>query len=154
MKRLVIDLALIALVAGLFWGHGVAWGQSEKSRNPLPLGPFVGNWVFHDGNLSVDRAGHGSASFRSFVDCTPSIQTACDHFKGNFIYNGGFIKFTLGKVAGKTAKGSITDSAYSWAVFTPITITLNSAKDILTIRSVVGPTAACGARAAPGACGA
>lgn len=155
MKRLLIDLALIALTISLMWDYSTAWGQRIDSRNALAFVPFAGTWTFHDGGLSIDRSGHGTESFRTFVNCTATIQTACDKFQGNIIYNGGFTQFTLKKVVRNRATGAITNSAYSWAMFTAIAIIFNPAKDSLTIRTVTGgPIIACGKKAVPGTCGA
>jgi hypothetical protein len=154
MKRFAIDVAVIVLAISLSWGYSTAWSHPASARHSLALLRFVGNWTFHDGRLAVNRQGRGSESFRTFVDCTATIQTACDKFQGNFIYNGGFVTFTLNKIGGNQATGQIDNSAYSWAVFTPITLIFNPAKDTLRIRSLLGASLACGPKAPPGMCGA
>jgi hypothetical protein len=154
MKHFAIDVAIIVLALSLSWASTTAWSHPSLAGSSRALAPFVGAWTFHDGRLSVNRRGRGSESFRTFVDCTATIQTACDKFQGNVIYNGGFVTFTLTKIVGNRAKGQITDSAYSWTVFTPITLVFNPAKDTLSIRSVLGIRLACGPRATPGLCGA
>jgi hypothetical protein len=154
MKRIAIDVAVISLAISLSWAYTTGWTHPLVKRSSLAYAPFVGHWTFHDGGLSVNPRGHGSETFRTFINCTATIQTACDKFQGNFIYNGGFVTFTLEKVVGNQAKGQINDSAYSWAVFSSVTLAFNPAKDTVRIRSALGSWLACGPRATPGSCGA
>jgi hypothetical protein len=138
-------------------------GADLATRLPLtahsaaaPFSRFAGSWPTHGGGVFIGARGNGSYQLRTYLNCTQTILTDCDRFKGNFIYPGGFGRFTLNRVAGNTAYGTITDSSTSWEINTPISFRL-TAKDVLIARGpsdLLGQRHFCGPHAPPGSCGA
>jgi hypothetical protein len=117
--------------------------------------PFSGSWTTHSGRLVIGPSGQGRIIFRTYQNCTATIVTACDKFRGNFIYDGGFVTFTLKRVVANRATGEVNNSSFSWAVFTTITVILHRARDTVNVRNVIGfPVPFCGPTASPGTCGA
>ncbi|HEX8917611.1 MAG TPA: hypothetical protein VF898_03840 [Chloroflexota bacterium] len=153
MIRFVIGLVTGILLVSLGWGLSPARGSSIT---PSPaFAAFSGTWTTHSGVLIVHPNGQGRIIFRTYRQCNGTIVTACDQWRGNLIYDGGFVKFTLKRVAGNTATGEVSNSAYSWATFTTIAVVLNRRKDTVNIRNAIRFQAPfCGPRAAPGTCGA
>jgi hypothetical protein len=138
----VLSLVLVAV-------HPAVFAQPASS----PYGQFTGFWSHHGGDIVVNANGTGVDHYRTYNNCTATILTACDMFSKNVIYPGGFTQFTLYKVSGVTALGTVTNSAQSWMVGTPIRITRQK-NDTIAFRTVSGTTFGCGARAPAGYCGA
>lgn len=143
-------------LGGILLGILIVLGWQGIPANGQPAPPysrFAGTWVHHGGIIHISANGSGSDTFRTYINCTSRIQTACDRFIGNSIYNGGYLRFRLTKIAGNTATGSVTGSAFSWQLQTPVRVTLRS-NDTITLKVPGLSEAGCGPHAPNGACGA
>lgn len=150
MTRILFGAAVGAALAATWFGLG---GQVSASHSPAAYGQFAGNWSLHGGNLYISPGGLGNLHFRTYINCGPNRQTACDRFVKNEIYDGGFIHFTLQRVQGSRATGFITNSSASYQVDLPISVTRKGNDTVFF--STPGQTGrACGPQAPPGFCGA
>ncbi|HEX6509108.1 MAG TPA: hypothetical protein VF221_15880 [Chloroflexota bacterium] len=149
--RTLTTLAIVLLMADLFTRLPVA-AHSQTA----PFARFAGSWSTHGGVLQIGPRGRGHYQMRTYVNCTATILTDCDRFKGQIIYDGGFATFTLTRVAGNTAFGKITNSSTSWEINTPLSFRLTT-KDALVgggASDLVNGRRFCGPRAPVGFCGA
>lgn len=152
MRRHVLTGIAIALVAADLLIRLSIPAHSQSA----PYGRFAGSWPTHGGVLWIGPRGNGYYHMRTYVDCSATILTDCDKFKGNFIYPGGFATFSLTRVSGNVTSGAITNSSTSWEIATKISFTLRS-NDVLIARGasdLLNGRPFCGPRAPAGACGA
>lgn len=112
---------------GVLLGLGLASGALVRARSENSSGPFsqfAGDWYHHGSLVRIDAQGHGSERFRTYQQCTQTIQTACDYWAGSNIYTGGYIAFSLSKLSGNVASGYVSNSSYSWQIETQVTMTM------------------------------
>lgn len=57
----------------------------------VPAG-FVGTWTGHDRSLAITANGAVHLTFRTFIDCSPTVTTNCDRIVGNRMYDGGQVR--------------------------------------------------------------
>lgn len=138
----VLSLILVA-------AHPAVFAQPSSA----PYGQFTGLWSHHGGDIVINAAGTGIDHYRTYNNCTATILTACDMFSKNLIYPGGFTRFSVYRVSGSKAFGTVTDSDMSWMVGTGITIT-RQRNDSIALHTVSGTTLGCGPNAPAGYCGA
>lgn len=125
----------------------IAGATSEK------YGQFTGAWSHHDGRISVQANGYGVDHFRTFVQCTANVTTNCDEWKGNVIYAGGFTAFTLNRVVGNKAYGSVYNASASWLVGVKVTLVRHT-NDTVTLLAPSGSETGCDSKASAESCGA
>jgi hypothetical protein len=148
-RTLVITLALA--VAFLVGRESV--GHEAAAQRAPAFARFAFSGYHHDGLLVIDANGHGIEQYRPYINCTATILTACDKILGNKIFTGGFVRFTLKRIVGNKAYGTIEDSSLSWEVGATVTAVLKS-NDTMTIYTPGTSYANCGPRAPAGYCGA
>lgn len=156
MGRRVSLLCVVMLTAGMIIGRAsVALPASARASTgaPSPFARFAGSWLHHGGLLYVSGDGKGVHRFRTYVNCTTNRLTACDKFLGSAIYDGGYVAFSLTRVSGNRATGTITVSSFSWQIGQPFTLVLKP-NDTMQVREPGYPATVCGSRAPAGACGA
>jgi hypothetical protein len=155
MKRTLTASAIVVIVSFLFLSNAIARSSVHSSPRSRSFASFAGKWETHRGLLQIDRLGNGRWQYRTYLQCTSKIVTDCDYWKGNLIYDGGFMTFKLTKVNGNTARGQITNSGYSYEVLTLVVVTLDRLHDSLHLHYVDGfAVPFCGPRAPNGLCGA
>jgi hypothetical protein len=154
-RRLVLLAVVLATALGYAVGRGTAPGLPAHAARPpaVPFAGFAGTWFTHGGVMHVGAGGKGFLQVRTYVNCNQNRLTNCDTIIGNVIYSGGFVTFTLNRLEGNVARGTITNSSTSWQFQTPLSLRRNPND---TIR-VSGPRLAlrfCGPHAPTSACGA
>lgn len=150
MTRIVIGAMLGAALVAAWFGLG---GQASAHHSQTSYAQVAGNWSLHGGSLYISPAGIGNLHFRTYVNCRPNLQTACDRIIKNGIYPGGFIHFTLQSAQGSKATGIITNSSASYQVDLTISVT-RKGNDTVSFSTPGQSGRACGPHAPPGYCGA
>lgn len=149
--------AVLALLAGIAIGQvsGTTLRGFAAVPQSSPYSLFAGRWFVHGGVMTVQPSGHAVFRYRTYVNCTSTRLTACDKFVSSTIYPGGFAKFSLGRATGSQARGTVSNSAYSWQVGTAVTLVFHPKKDTVALKLAgTGTTTLCGPHAPPATCGA
>jgi hypothetical protein len=148
---------VLALLAGIAIGQvsGTTLRGFAAVPHSSPYSLFVGRWFVHGGVMTVAPSGRAAFRYRTYVNCTSTRRTACDNFVSSTIYPGGFTDFSLGRVTGRRARGTVSNSAYSWQVGTAVTLLFHPKKDTVALKLAgTGTTTLCGPHAPPTTCGA
>ncbi len=156
-RRTVSILVVLALTLGLLVGRfsvGLPTAVASHSSAGSPYAPFVGTWYHHGGGLVLSSNGRGFYTYRTYVDCTARIVTACDKGFKNLIFDGGFSEFTLNRTIGNKAYGTMNSSAYSWQVKTTVTLVAKPNHTLILYEAATPATTLCGPKAPAGLCGA
>ncbi len=80
MRRRLVPTCVAAAVLAL---SGVA------SACGAPVSYFKGSYYHHGVSVSVDAAGNGRISYRTYNWCGPGVPQPCDSIVNNYIYDGG-----------------------------------------------------------------
>jgi hypothetical protein len=76
-----------------------------------PISYFKGFWYHHSVGVTIDAAGNGVVSYRTYRWCGPGVPQPCDTMSGNSILNGGHATFRLTTpLASHTGLGYITSA--------------------------------------------
>lgn len=150
MKRYIVSGVVILVSVLMLSGR---WNVFASNSHQVAFGTFIGSWVGHGRGLQVSHNGYGTEHFRTYVNCNNTQTTNCDMFTHESIYDGGFLSFTLNRVAANKAFGTINNSGYSWLIGTKVTL-VRTSHDTITIRALAGYGAFCGPNAPVGYCGA
>jgi len=150
--RILLLIAIALISADLITRVPTATAHSGSA----PFARFAQFWSTHGGGLSIGPHGNGSYHLRAYANCSATILTDCDRFKGNYIYPGAWGTFSLTRAVGNTIKGTITNSSTSWEIDTQVSFTLKKS-DVLVghgASDFLGGRNFCGPNAPAGACGA
>lgn len=150
-KQIITIIAVVLLAAYLLIRLPLVAHSQTTS-----FGRFSGTWPTHGGYVWIGPRGNGYYKLRTYVNCSSTVLTDCDKFKGSFIYPGGYGVFTLNRVASNIASGTITNSSTSWEIMTKVSFRLTN-KDALVARGasdLLNRRRFCGPHAPVGYCGA
>jgi len=100
MRRRLVQTCIAAAVLA-FSGVAFACGT--------PVSYFKGSYYHHGVSVSVDAAGNGRISYRTYKWCGPGVPQPCDSIVNNYIYDGGKAAFKLtSPLSSHTGVGVIT----------------------------------------------
>lgn len=133
-------------------------GQPTTPAAPAAVPPaFVGDWYGHGRTLTVHTTGGVDVTFRTYVNCTPTVTIGCDRVIGNEIHDGGLATATVTRVDNATTiELNVSSSTVPSAIpLGPVRMGLDTGHDAVALfAGQFSGLAFCGPRAPSGYCGA
>jgi hypothetical protein len=131
MKRLVLVVALLALLAG---------SAAARESRAGSFSPFATTWHIHGFNLQVTSNGSAYAVYRTYVFCSNHRHFGCDRIVGNNLYSGGLWYAQLRNPSSTQVSGTIYASAESALDGSTIQLSLRPQGMLLLTQTANGHT--------------